>query len=40
MSDQEEILARLERFTDIQHELQDILQTLVLNDSTMIEHVA
>jgi FkbM family methyltransferase len=40
MIERDEILRRLDRFTDIQHELESILQTLVLNDSTIIDALA
>jgi hypothetical protein len=36
----EDILNRLDRLTDIQQELENILQTLVLNDSTIIDALA
>jgi septal ring factor EnvC (AmiA/AmiB activator) len=35
-----DILIRLDRLTDIQQELENILQTLVLNDSTIIDALA
>jgi len=38
--DRAEILTRLDNFTGIQREVEDILQTLVLNDSTIIDALA
>lgn len=40
MTDRDEILSRLDRITDVEHELSNILQTLVLNDSTIIDALA
>jgi hypothetical protein len=40
MSDRDEILLRLDRISDIEHELSDILQTVVLNDSTILDALA
>lgn len=40
MIDRDDILVRLDQFKDIQHELEAILQTLVLNDSTIIDALA
>jgi methyl-accepting chemotaxis protein len=40
MSDRDEILQRLDRISDIEHELSDILQTVVLNDSTILDALA
>jgi FkbM family methyltransferase len=38
--DRADILARLDKFTGIQREVEEILQTLVLNDSTIIDALA
>lgn len=40
MSERDEILERLDRISDIEHELSDILQTVVLNDSTILDALA
>ncbi len=40
MSDRDEILSRLDRISDVEHELSDILQTVVLNDSTILDALA
>jgi hypothetical protein len=40
MSDRDEILTRLDHISDAEHELSDILQTVVLNDSTILDALA
>jgi methyl-accepting chemotaxis protein len=40
MSNRDEILERLDRISDVEHELSDILQTVVLNDSTILDALA
>jgi methyl-accepting chemotaxis protein len=40
MTDRDEILTRLDRISDVEHELSDILQTVVLNDSTILDALA
>ncbi|HKH80885.1 MAG TPA: hypothetical protein VKA03_04630 [Methylovirgula sp.] len=40
MSDRDEIISRLERIADVEHELSTILQTVVLNDSTILDALA
>jgi FkbM family methyltransferase len=39
-TERDNILARLDNFADIQREIENILQTLVLNDSTIIDAIA
>jgi hypothetical protein len=40
MSDWDEIISRLDRISDVEHELSTILQTVVLNDSTILDALA
>ncbi len=40
MSDRDEILERLNHISDAEHELSQILQTVVLNDSTILDALA
>lgn len=40
MSDRDEILTRLDHISDAEHELSEILQTVVLNDSTILDALA
>lgn len=39
-SDRDEILTRLDHISDAEHELSEILQTVVLNDSTILDALA
>lgn len=40
MSEQDPIFQRLDRIAEVEHELNDILQTVVLNDSTILDALA
>ena len=40
MSEHNDILERLNRIADLENELSDILQTVVLNDSTILDALA